>query len=86
MVAMERPERQLWEVTMEDWKPIATAPKDGREIRVKRDGHEEKTVVWAHPFDDWAVDYQGEVVGWKLLGWQPTHWKPIERDTLSNRV
>jgi hypothetical protein len=61
---------------MEDWKPIATAPKDGREIRVKLDGME-ATVRWAPPFDDWAVEYQGEVAGWKLLLWEPTHWKPL---------
>ena len=61
---------------MEEWKPIATAPKDGREIRVKRDGME-ATVRWAPRFEDWAVEYQGEVAGWKLLLWEPTHRKPI---------
>jgi hypothetical protein len=61
---------------MEEWKPIATAPKDGREIRVKRDGME-ATVRWAPPFTDWAVEYQGPVAGWKLLLWEPTHWKPV---------
>ena len=61
---------------MEEWKPIATAPKDGREIRVKRDGME-AIVRWAPPFDDWAVEYQGPVVGWKLVLWEPTHWKPL---------
>jgi hypothetical protein len=61
---------------MEDWKSIATAPKDGREIRVKRDGME-ATVRWAPTFDDWAVEYQGPAAGWKLLLWEPTHWKPI---------
>jgi hypothetical protein len=45
---------------MEEWKSIATAPKDGREVRVKRDGME-ATVRWAPPFDDWAVEYQGEL-------------------------
>jgi hypothetical protein len=30
---------------MEEWKPIKSAPKDGREIRVKRDGSEETAVV-----------------------------------------
>jgi hypothetical protein len=63
---------------MEEWKLIATAPKDGRQIRVKRDGSEE-TVVWFQPFDDWAVGYHGKV-GWKLLDWGPTHWKPIDHE------
>jgi hypothetical protein len=35
---------------MQEWKPIATAPKDGRQIRVKRDDSEE-TVVWFSPLD-----------------------------------
>jgi hypothetical protein len=61
---------------MEEWRSITTAPKDGREIRVKRDGME-ATVRWAPLFDDWAVEYQGEVAGWKLLLWEPTHWKPL---------
>jgi hypothetical protein len=43
---------------------------------VKRDGME-ATVRWAPPFEDWAVEYQGEVSAWKLLLWEPTHWKPI---------
>jgi len=48
----------------------------GREIRVKRDGME-ATVIWAPALDDWAVEHRGPVVGWKLLLWEPTHWKPL---------
>jgi len=61
---------------MEEWKPIATAPRDGSQIRVKRDGME-ATVVWHPPFEDWAVDFQGEVSARKLLLWEPTHWKLV---------
>jgi hypothetical protein len=47
---------------MEVWKPIETAPKDGRQIRVKRDDSQE-TVVWSHPLSDWAVGHHPQIEG-----------------------
>jgi hypothetical protein len=65
------------ESAMEEWKPIETAPKDGRQIRVKRDDSEE-TVVWAHALNDWAVGRQPrELERATLLSWEPTHWRPV---------
>jgi hypothetical protein len=62
---------------MEEWKPIDTAPKDGRQIRVKRDDSEE-TVVWAHALNDWAIGRQPrELERATLLSWEPTHWRPF---------
>jgi hypothetical protein len=65
---------------MEVWEPIESAPKDGRQIRVKRDDFQE-TVVWSHPLNDWAVGHhpqEGERA--ILLSWQPAHWKPVGKD------
>jgi hypothetical protein len=65
---------------MEQWKPIASAPKDGKEIRVKRDGSEETAVVaWLPELDDWAIGPKG-ATGYPLLSWQPTHWKSVGKD------
>ena len=50
---------------MEEWKPIETAPKDGRQIRARRDGLED-IVVWHGPFSNWALGHQDAVVGWRL--------------------
>jgi hypothetical protein len=59
---------------MEEWKPIETAPKDGRQIRVKRDDSEE-TVVWSSPLEDWLIGWEGQRA--ILLSWEPTHWRSV---------
>jgi hypothetical protein len=64
---------------MEEWKPIASAPKDGTPIRVKRDDLQE-TVVWFHPLNDWAVGLHPHAAAITLLSWEPTYWRPIGTD------
>ena len=67
----------MWESENQDESPLMTTDNfHGIERLVKRDGME-ATVVWHPPFDDWAVEFQGEVGAWKLLLWEPTHWKPL---------
>jgi hypothetical protein len=64
---------------MEEWKLIESAPKDGRQIRVKRDDLQE-TVVWSRPLNDWAVRPHPYGSGLTLLSWEPTYWRPISTD------
>jgi hypothetical protein len=64
---------------MSEWQPIKSAPKDGREIRVRREG-EEAVVRWSRELDDWSLgpadDVQVPGVR-RLLPWEPTEWAPV---------
>jgi hypothetical protein len=71
---VDQAQSQEWE------KPIESAPRNGSVIRVKR-GETEETVAWLRPVDDW-------VTGWTraeatLLSWDPTHWKPVDKNDIS---
>jgi hypothetical protein len=67
---------------MTNWKPIESAPKDGREITVRRTvaGHAryEVTAVWrpatASQSESWVDAHTG-----KLIPEPPTHWKAAGR-------
>jgi hypothetical protein len=79
--------RQLLEET--EWKPIETAPKDGTEIFIWREGwHCAPVAKWEYNVDadayGWTIDeevYLGQCdEGW--LGYvdddpMPTHWMPL---------
>jgi hypothetical protein len=64
--------------SMEDWKPIETAPKDGTKIRVKRDLLQE-SVHWSHDLEGWVTGpipvHDRELR--RLLPWEPTHWTKL---------
>jgi hypothetical protein len=65
----------------EKWKPIATAPKDGRYIAVKRQQLEE-TVAWVPSREGWAVAYHPrDAERAILLTWDPTHWRLLSPPT-----
>ncbi len=59
------------------WRPIASAPRDGREVLVFVDGH---VVVATWTAGRWQAVVAGqtisEVQGGFTLG-APTHWRPV---------
>jgi hypothetical protein len=62
---------------MTNWRPIGSAPKDGREIVVRLfvDGHTnyEGAAIWRPDTADWADPTTNEA--WP----EPTHWKAFGR-------
>jgi hypothetical protein len=65
----------------EDWKPIATAPKDGRYIRVKRE-HFEETVAWSNPLEGWVLPiHPRDAERATLLAWDPMYWRSLSIPT-----
>lgn len=54
---------------MTNWQPIATAPKDGRDIWLT-DGHWKRSGYWAKRIDTWSVDTAVPLD-------PPTHWAPM---------
>jgi hypothetical protein len=64
-------EPESWHMT--NWRPIATAPKDGRELTARRFVHGqtdyECVAVWRADTDEWIDPITGNAVA------EPTHWK-----------
>jgi hypothetical protein len=58
---------------MTNWRPITSAPKDGRELTVRRlvDGQTvyEGVAIWRADSDDWINPVTDKPVP------EPTHWK-----------
>lgn len=61
------------------WRPIATAPKDGTEV-LGTDGIGQRVIYWmtnSIMYDGWFVPGDTKGHGDGLLGWKPTHWRPL---------
>lgn len=61
---------------MNDWQPIETAPKDGREVLIIRDfgvstRYGAKVGSFSPPKNAWVSTYEGQTV------YEPTHWMPL---------
>lgn len=54
-----------------NWKPIETAPKDGRDIIVGRAGCNNLAVYFYEEYQEWHPGSQ------KSLEYYPTHWKSM---------
>jgi hypothetical protein len=66
---------------MTNWRPITSAPKDGREVTVRRVVHGQAvykgTAVWRPDTDDWIDPVTSQCVP------EPTHWKALGAGTQS---
>jgi hypothetical protein len=51
-----------------EWQPIATAPKDGEDILLAREGHEVGMGYW---FPSDGTEWE-----WQFTS-TPTHWSPM---------
>jgi hypothetical protein len=60
---------------MNDWRPIGSAPRDGREIQLGwlPNGRLEHSVV---------SRWNGRTKAW-LGQWTPTHWRPVTTPTVN---
>lgn len=69
----------LQEQPMTDWQGIATAPKDGQKIRVRRE-NKEAIVQWSRALNDWSLGRAQNVERpgvQELLTWEPIEWAPF---------
>lgn len=62
----------------EAWQPIATAPKDGREIFLRGPGWA-RTGHWARRVERWSVDAAVRLP-------EPTHWTTLPPDPPSSGI
>jgi hypothetical protein len=65
-------------VTMSNWQPIETAPKDGTDILIWN-GSWMVTVRWAPPYQYgyWDLVECGTHASDGFLTYDPTHWMPL---------
>jgi hypothetical protein len=59
-------------VTLQEWQPIETAPKDGTDILLMRRGSYIRTGFWARRMENWSLDIAVRVD-------PPTHWAPLPK-------
>jgi len=61
---------------MNEWQPIATAPKDGTKVLLRGDPY---SYSWATFVASWKV--WPKYAGWQqddLCDVEPTHWMPLD--------
>lgn len=79
--ALEKELSELRSAT--SWRPIDTAPKDGRDIIACRIGYFPQTVRWVTWSGEsrWCIDPEclGEQFNehWETTTYEPTHWMPL---------
>ena len=64
----------------DDWFPIETAPRDGKQVIVNAPQLESESTYAYFENNAWYLAYDGKPFGIHVT--QPTHWKPLDGATL----